>query len=118
MEEILNQILKVKGVLGILIFNRNGGLIENAGTIGLVSLKKVGSEIAGLFTRDEISGNLPAFLQINYTHRILVILHHPELNLVCICQPEVAAAQLRLTVDVALANLLKDKKLIKTLRKI
>jgi len=113
----LNEIQNVNGVSGIFIASGRGKIIERAGTnmkdAQLEELSLRFLRILGAFyARSQNVSEIEFYWEDHYVN----CRHSNNLLLVTICRSPGVISLLRITLNVALANLLQDKKVMKLIK--
>jgi len=107
MQEILNELIKIKGVIGAFILEKDGTIAANAGKFGTIPIKSMADEIKAFARTPVIDKNLPKWIQFSYQNMIVLILNRANVLIVTLYQPNVEVALIRLTLEVATSKLKK-----------
>lgn len=115
MEKILREIKSTKGVKAVFITNTQGQIIARLGDYPEILLKQVATEITSLLQDPMLRAHSFEGLQLGFQALQILVQAQPEFCMVCLCQPDVGLALLRMTLGLAASRVKADKKLYRSI---
>ena len=115
----LKEILDINGVDGVVVVAKSGEIIENIGTeLEHIQQQKIAIHVLRLIAVYDLDQKSVKEIElIWYDYRILVM-SASQFIIIIFCGSNKALSLVRITVNVVIAHLLEDRKLMKKIRKI
>lgn len=117
MQELLNELKNIKGVIGVLISNMKGNIAASYGEFGTISLKSIASEIINSAELQNPGNKQPEWLQFTYNTMSVLVKIQSNVFVLILCQPDAMIALIRLTLNVTMSKIKKDKKILRSIIK-
>lgn len=115
MDTIIREIKSTKGVKAVFIANKRGQIVARQGDYPEAVLKQVATEITSLLQEPTIRALSLEGLQFGFQELQILVQTQLDFCIVCLCQPEVGLALLRMTLGLAASRLKTDKKLYRSM---
>jgi len=113
MQQILNETLTTRGIIALFISNMKGNVVASAGKFGQILTRPIAREALELFRKEKKLKRSTHWIQIYYKQMVVLINVQADFFVTVLCQPENDPALIRLTIEVAISNIRKNKKMLR-----